>query len=182
MCVADPRLVSAGSFPLVAPDALWGCEALKLTYDPVHSNAGQAVRGQKLLCDPRAVKRIFTFGDWTMRYYPPAVKCKLDPPWLSPYLSEGRIQDLAMGGGGFLVKRVTSHIRAKQFRTPESESERNLTKLFHNFVKLFHNFVVTFLLRIFWKIFFMIIDLISFRYLNIIMKQSTIFVHLRYIH
>ena len=35
-------------------------------------------------------------------------------------------------------------------------------------------FVVTFLLRIFWKIFFMIIDLISFRYLKIIMKQSTI--------
>ena len=35
----------------------------------------------------------------------------------------------------------------------------------------------TFLLITFWKIFFMIIDLISFRYLKIIMKQSTIFVN-----
>ena len=33
------------------------------------------------------------------------------------------------------------------FRTPESESERNLTKLFHNCF-------ITFLLRLFWKISF----------------------------
>ena len=57
-----------------------------------------------------------------------------------------------------------------EFRTPESESERNLTNYFIIFF-------VTFLLRIFWKIFFMIIELISFRYLKIIMKQSTIFVN-----
>ena len=44
MCVADPRLVSASSFPLVAPHALWGCDALKLSYTPVCSNASQAVR------------------------------------------------------------------------------------------------------------------------------------------
>ena len=31
-------------------------------------------------------KRLFTKGDWTMRYYPPANKCKLDSPWLGPYL------------------------------------------------------------------------------------------------
>ena len=57
-----------------------------------------------------------------------------------------------------------------EFRAPESESERNLTNYFLIFLLLF----VTFLLRIFWKIFVMIIDLISFRYLKIIMKQSTI--------
>ena len=57
-----------------------------------------------------------------------------------------------------------------EFRTPESESERNLTNYFIIFL-------LTFLLRIFWKIFVMIIDLISFRYLKIIMKQSTIFVN-----
>ena len=67
MCVADPRLVSAGLSPLVAPNTLWGRDALKLTYDPVRSNAGPAVRRQKRLYDPRAVKRIFTFGDWTIR-------------------------------------------------------------------------------------------------------------------
>ena len=82
------------------------------------------------------------------------------------------------------TKRVTSEASINQlgvrgckppenffeFRTPESESERNLTNYFIIFLLLF----VTFLLRIFWKIFFMIIDLISFRYLKIIMKQSTI--------
>ena len=36
-----------------------------LTNNPVRSNAGQAVRRQKCLYDPWAVKRIFTFGDWT---------------------------------------------------------------------------------------------------------------------
>ena len=60
-----------------------------------------------------------------------------------------------------------------EFRTPGSESERNLTNYFIIFF-------VTFVLRIFWKIFFMIIDLISFRYLKIIMKQSTIFVNPRH--
>ena len=29
---------------------------------------------------------MFTVADWTMRYYPPAKKCKLDSPWLGPYL------------------------------------------------------------------------------------------------
>ena len=46
-----------------------------------------------------------------------------------------------------------------EFRTPESESERNLTNYFIIFLLLF----VTFLLRIFWKIFFMIIDLNLFQ-------------------
>ena len=51
MCVTKPRLVSADSSPLVAPHALWGSDALDLTYDPVRSHAGQAVRRQKRLYD-----------------------------------------------------------------------------------------------------------------------------------
>ena len=94
---------------------------------------------------------------------------------------QGRIQDFLIGGepnnlgyrgrgtnerSELRAKRVTSEAsiiswgyggRCKppenffEFRTPESESEHNLT---------FHNLFVTFVLRIFWKIFFMIIDLI----------------------
>ena len=53
LCVlsADPRLVSASSFLLVGPDALWGCNALKLTCDLVRSDAGLDVRRQKRLYD-----------------------------------------------------------------------------------------------------------------------------------
>ena len=29
---------------------------------------------------------MFAVGDWTLRYYPPAKKCKLDSPWMGPYL------------------------------------------------------------------------------------------------
>ena len=29
---------------------------------------------------------MFAIGDWTMIYYPPAKKCKLDSPWLGPHL------------------------------------------------------------------------------------------------
>ena len=72
--------------PIQNPYALWVCDALELVYDQVRSNAGQAVRRQKCLYDPRAVKHIFTVGDWTMRYYHPAKKCKLDSLWLGPYL------------------------------------------------------------------------------------------------
>ena len=60
--------------------------ALEVAYDQVRCHAGQAVRRQKRMYDKRAVKRVFTIGDWTMRYYPPAKKCKLDSPWLGPYL------------------------------------------------------------------------------------------------
>ena len=41
--MANPRLVSASSFLLVAPDALWGRDALKLTCDPVCSDAWMCV-------------------------------------------------------------------------------------------------------------------------------------------
>ena len=41
---------------------------------------------QKRLYDRRAVKRQFSVGDWAMRFYTPAKKCKLDSPWIGPYL------------------------------------------------------------------------------------------------
>ena len=74
--VADPRLVSAGLYPLVAPPAPWVRDDLDLMYDPVCFVAGQAVRRQKRLYNQRAVKRICAFK----------VTCTLDFPWLSPYL------------------------------------------------------------------------------------------------
>ena len=78
-----------------------------------------------------------------------------------------RTEYKSAGGTGGAVRPPDNFF---EFRTPESESERNLTNYFIIFWLLF----VTFLLRIFWKIFFRIIYLISFRYLKIIMKQSTI--------
>ena len=72
--------------PIKNPYALWVSDALEVAYDQVRYHAGLAVRRQKRLYDKRAVKRVFAVGDWTMRYYPPAKKCKLDLPWLGPYL------------------------------------------------------------------------------------------------
>ena len=59
---------------------------MEVAYDQDRCHAGQAVRRLKRLYDKRAVKRVFAIGDWTMRHYPPAKKCKLDSPWLGPYL------------------------------------------------------------------------------------------------
>ena len=58
----------------------------EVAYDQVCCHAGQAVWQQKRLYDKWTVRRVFTIGDWTMRYYPSAKKCKLDSPWLGPYL------------------------------------------------------------------------------------------------
>ena len=88
------------------------------------------------------------------------------------YTSEAsyeRSEYIPAGGPGGAVNPPR---KCFEFRTPDSASERNLTNYFIILLLLF-------LLRIFWKICFMIIhvDLISFRYLKIIMKQSTIFLN-----
>ena len=68
-------------------------------------------------------------------------------PYLLNY--QGRIHDLAMGGARFLAKRVTytseasyiyerSEYISAEFRTPESESERNLTNYCILFLLLFY--------------------------------------------
>ena len=71
---------------ITSPYAIWVRDALEEAYDQVRQHSGQAVQRQKRLYDRRAVKRNFTVGDWVMRYYSPAKKCKLDSPWIGPYL------------------------------------------------------------------------------------------------
>ena len=57
-----------------------------MAYDQVRRHSGQAVMQQKRLYDKRAVLRLFAVGDWAIRYYSPAKKCKLDSAWVGPYL------------------------------------------------------------------------------------------------
>ena len=35
----------------------------------------------KNACTTNKLSNVFAVGDWTMRYYPLAKKCKLDSPW-----------------------------------------------------------------------------------------------------
>ena len=86
MDVGLPRRDQDLPDPIKNPYALWLRDASEVAYDQVHRNSGQAVRRQKHLYDRCAVRRLFAVGDWTMRYYPPAKKCKLDSPWVGPYL------------------------------------------------------------------------------------------------
>ena len=71
---------------LTSPYAIWVRDALEEAYEQVRLHSGQAVRRQKRLFDRRAVTRTFAKGDWVMRYYAPAKKCKLDSAWVGPYL------------------------------------------------------------------------------------------------
>ena len=84
MDVGIPRRHQDLPDPIKNPYPLWVRDALEVAYDQVRCHASQAVRRQKRLYDKRAVKRVF--GDWTMKYYPPPKECKLDSPWLGPYL------------------------------------------------------------------------------------------------
>ena len=69
---------------VTSPYAIWVRDALEEAYDQVRQHSSQAVQRQKRLYDRRAVKRMFAVGDWVMRFYPPAKKCKLDSPWIGP--------------------------------------------------------------------------------------------------
>ena len=71
---------------LTSPYAIWVRDALEEAYEQVRLHSGQAVRRQKRLFDRRAITRTFAKGDWVMRYYAPAKKCKLDSAWVGPYL------------------------------------------------------------------------------------------------
>ena len=86
MDIGLPREQSQVQEELMSPYALWVRDALEEAYEQVRLHSGQAVQQQKRLYDRRAVKRIFSLGDWVMRYYAPAKKCKLDSPWTGPYL------------------------------------------------------------------------------------------------
>ena len=71
--------------PITSPYAVWVRDALEVACDQVR-HSGQAVRRQKRLYDRRAVRWLFEVGDWALRYYSPAKKCKLDSAWVGPYL------------------------------------------------------------------------------------------------
>ena len=86
MDIGLPAEPSQPQEELTSPYAIWVRDALEEAYEQVRLHSGQAVRRQKRLFDRRAVKRIFAKGDWVMRYYAPAKKCKLDSAWVGPYL------------------------------------------------------------------------------------------------
>ena len=86
MDIGLPRDQLDTSESITSPYALWVRDALEEAYDQVRQHSGQAVQRQKRLCARRAVKRDFVVEDWVMRYYSPAKKCKLDSPWIGPYL------------------------------------------------------------------------------------------------
>ena len=86
MDVGLPRRESDLPDPITSPYAVWVRDALEVAYDQVCRNSGQAVRRQKRLYDRRALRRLFAMGDWVLRYYTPAKKCKLDSAWVGPYL------------------------------------------------------------------------------------------------
>ena len=71
---------------ITSPYTVWVRDALEEAYEQVRLHSGQVVQRQKRLYDRRAVKRNFSVGEWVMRYYAPAKKCKLDSAWIGPYL------------------------------------------------------------------------------------------------
>ena len=73
--------------PITSPYAVWVRDALEVAYDQVRRHSGQAVRRPKRLYDRRAVRQLFAVGDWALRYYSPAKKCKLDSAWVGSYLA-----------------------------------------------------------------------------------------------
>ena len=86
MDVSLPRQDPDLPDPITSPYAVWACDALEVTYNQVRRHSGQAVRRQKRLYDRRAVRRLFAVGDWVLRYYSPAKKCKLDSASVGSYL------------------------------------------------------------------------------------------------
>ena len=86
MDIGLPKEQSDTPDSITSPYAIWVRDALEEAYDQVRQHSGKAVQRQKRLYDRRAVKRKFAVGDWVMRFYTPAKKCKLDSPWIGPYL------------------------------------------------------------------------------------------------
>ena len=85
MDIGLPKEESDTPDSITSPYAIWVRDALEEAYEQVHQHSGQAVQHQKRVYDRRSVKRRFAVGDWVMRFYTPAKKCKLDS-WIGPYL------------------------------------------------------------------------------------------------
>ena len=77
MDIGLPKEQSNTPDTITSPYAIWVRDALEVAYEQVRQHSGQAVQRQKRLYDRRAVKRQFSVGDWAMRFYTPAKKCKL---------------------------------------------------------------------------------------------------------
>ena len=86
MDVGLPRQEPDLPDPISSPYAVWVRDALEVAYDQVRRHSGQAVQCQKRFYDGRAVRRMLAVGDWVLRYYSPANKCKLYSAWVGPYL------------------------------------------------------------------------------------------------
>ena len=86
MDIGLPRQQSDLPDSISSQYAVWVRDALEVAYEQVRRYSGQVVQRQKRLYDRRAVRRLFAVGDWVLRYYTPAKKCKLDSAWVGPYL------------------------------------------------------------------------------------------------
>ena len=86
MDIGLPKQQSDSPDSITSPYAIWVWDALEVAYEKVRQHSGQVVQRQKRLFDRRAVKRLFAVGDWLMRYYTLAKKCKLDSAWIGPYM------------------------------------------------------------------------------------------------
>ena len=84
MDIGLPRQQSDLPDSILSPYAVWVGDALEVAYEQVRRYSGQVVQRQKRLYDRRAVR--FAVGDWVLRYYTPAKKCKLDSAWVGTYL------------------------------------------------------------------------------------------------
>ena len=84
---------------ITSPYAICVRDALEVAYDQVRQHSGL----QKRLYDRRAVMRLFAVGDWVMRYYTPAKKCKLYSAWIGPYLIVSGSQESPTSIGGRIL-------------------------------------------------------------------------------
>ena len=78
MDIGLPRQQSDSPDSIKSSYAVWVRDALEVAYEQVRRYSGQVVKRQKRLYDHRAVRRLFAVGDWVLRYYTPAKKCKLN--------------------------------------------------------------------------------------------------------
>ena len=84
MDIGLPKQQSNSPDSITSPYAIWVRDALEVAYEQVRQHSGQVVQRQKRPYDRRAVSDYL--GDWVMRYYTPAKKCKLYSAWIGPYM------------------------------------------------------------------------------------------------
>ena len=101
MDVGLPRRESDLPDLITSPHAVWVRDALEVAYDQVRRHSGQAVQRQKRLYDRRAVRRLFAVGDWILRHYFPAKKCKLCVGWSVYDCVPGRMGSWYSATSGF---------------------------------------------------------------------------------